>query len=384
MERRARPRGAVRSGRVVRDVVLVTGLALGALTTTVAPAGAHGPGGLQPTNYRTRVTGVTPTRSGIRVTVVDLGTKLELTNTSGQDVIVLGYDAEPYLRVGPRGAFENERSPATYLNRTTTNPSAVPATADATAEPRWQRIGDGPTVRWHDHRAHWMGSTDPPEVGRAPGSEHLVQRFQVELTNGGAPIEVRGDVRWIPGPSPWPWVGGAAVLALVVSGASTRRRGGAVLGAGLGTLVVAQIVHVIGLWGGSTASSWSRLATSAYALGGIVLAVAALAVLVRRGPRATAPLALLAGLALTLAGGLADVTTFSRSQVPTTTSLGLDRLAVAVTLGAGVGVVAAAAWRLRRPPRRIVPRPVGTDAPAIPSGIRARYRGAASETDSQS
>jgi hypothetical protein len=378
--------GGARIRRVGRDTILVLGLALGALTTTAAPAAAHGPGGLQPTNYRTRITSITPATPGISVRILDLGTKLELTNTSGHDVTVLGYDGEPYLRVGPRGAFENERSPATFLNRSVTAPASVPSSADASAPPRWQRIGDGPSVRWHDHRTHWMGNADPPEVQRDPGTEHLVQRFQIEVTTVGSSLTIAGDVRWLPGPSPWPWVGIAAVLALVVIAFGTRRSWGLALGVGLGTLVVAPVVHVVGLWGASSATSWSRLAASAYGLGGIVLAVAALGLLVHRGPRATVPLALLAGLALTLAGGLADVTTFSRSQVPTTTSLGLDRLAVAATLGVGIGIVATAAWRLRRTPSPRSATPVTPAIPdgAVPSELQARYRAVTSETEPQS
>jgi len=89
---------------------------------------------------------------GIAVEVKDLGTKLQLTNHTGHDLIVLGYDREPYLRVGPRGVFENTRSPATYLNRTLIATAPPPRSADATAPPQWKRIGGGPSVLWHDHR----------------------------------------------------------------------------------------------------------------------------------------------------------------------------------------------------------------------------------------
>ncbi len=111
-------------------------------------------------------------------------------------------------------------------------------------------------------------------------------------------------------------------------------------------------VGVAGLWGGSTASSLSQLGASAYSLGGTVLAIAGLVVLARRGAHAAVPLALLAGLFLALAGGLADVTTLSRSQVPTTMPLWLDRLAVATTIGAGTGTAVVAALHLRRELRR--------------------------------
>ncbi len=373
--------------RVARGALVVLLLTTGTLMTAAAPASAHGPGGPQPTNYQTRILRITPALPGVRVQSVDLGNNIELTNRSDHDVIVLGYDDEPYLRVGPSGAYQNDRSPALYINRSATVIGTMPATADATAPPQWHRIGNGPTLKWHDHRTHWMGTDDPPSVSRDPGSVHLVQRFRLALVRDNArdttQAAVVGDVRWVPGPSPWLWIVGALVLALAIVVAGRTRRWGTAVGAALVLLSAAQVLHVIGLWGASTASSWSRLGTAAYALGGIVLAVLALGVLARRGPEAAVPVALLAGLALALAGGFADVTTLSRSQIPTTISHALDRLAVALTLGSGSGLVVLSAWRLRRTEhrrpehRRAEPRRSATNA--VPEELRARYRAPASD-----
>ena len=321
---------------------------------------------------------------------MDLGNNIELTNHSEHDVTVLGYDDEPYLRVGPRGTYQNIRSPALYINRSATTIGAVPAIADATAAPEWHRIGDGPTLKWHDHRTHWMGTDNPPSVTRDPGSIHLVQRFHLALLransdhpNDVTKVTVVGDVRWIPGSSPWLWILGALALAVAVVVAGRTRRWGTALGAALALLTTAQVLHVVGLWGSSTASSWSQLATAAYALGGIVLAILAIGVLLRRGPETAVPTALLAGLALTLAGGLADITTLSRSQLPTTIALGLDRGSVAATLGSGTGLVVLCALRLRRSagPRSTKSRSSRALEPlprvvsqTVPEELQARYR----------
>ena len=72
------------------------------------------------------------------------------------------------------------RSPARYLNRTTDASTPVPDSADPEAAPDWRRTGDGSTLHWHDHRAHWMGAADPPIVQRDPGSEHVVQRWRID------------------------------------------------------------------------------------------------------------------------------------------------------------------------------------------------------------
>jgi hypothetical protein len=342
-------------------------LVLATVTTTAAPAAAHGVGGLEPTNYETRVLRVDPDLPGIRITSVDLGERLELANDTDTDVVVLGYDGEPYLRVGPRGAFVNERSPARFINRTLRGTSPVPASADPDARPEWRRLDDGTTVRWHDHRAHWMGEKSPPDVRADPDEPHLVQPFRVGLRHDGETIQVFGDVRWVPPPSPWPWIAGAIALAVVLVALALLRHLALALGLGLGLLIGAQVLHVAGLWGGATASVWSRLGASAYSLGGIVLAVIAVVLLVRRGARAAVPVALLAGLFLALAGGLADVTTLSRSQVPSTLPAGLDRLSVAVTIGAGVGLAVVAGIQLRRERREgMVPIPLD---PSVPSAV---------------
>jgi len=339
------------TGAMAARLAGVVALALLIVGTAAAPAGAHGIGGLPPTNFRTRVLAVTPHVDGLRVRAVDLGTRIELTNRTGHDIVVLGYEGEPYLRVGPRGVFENRRSPATYLNRNTQGTTPVPRSADAHAAPRWDRTGDGPTVLWHDHRTHWMGADDPPIVQREPGSPHLIERFRLQLRDGSTPIAVTGDLRWIPGPSPWPWIGGALALAVALAllmraPRRPRRAAWATVGA-LAVLVAAQVVHVAGVWGGATGSSWSHLATSAYSIGGVGLAVVAAAVILRRGLESAAPLALVAGLFVGLAGGFADVTTLSRSQVPTTLPLWTDRLAVAVTIGIGPAIVVAVGLAMR-------------------------------------
>jgi len=357
--------------RLARWLVAATALGAVAVMTTATPAAAHGLGGPQPTNYQTRVLGITPAVAGLRVTAVDLGGELQLTNSGPHEVTVLGYDGEPYLRVGPRGVYENTLSPAVFLNRTAKLPERVPASADPAAAPEWRRISSGQTVRWHDHRAHWMGPDDPPSVQRDPDTTHVVQRFRIEVRVGDQPVAVRGDVRWVPGPSPWPWVAAALVVAAVVALATRTRRWGLALGIALAIMIGAQLAHLAGSWDATTDSTWSQLGNSVYALVGLALAIAALTTLARRGRTAAVPLALLGGLFLALAGGLADITTLSRSQVPTTAALGLDRLTVALTLGLGVGVTVGATLRLRRP-RPVAPTPAASPA-AVPAGWQDRY-----------
>jgi hypothetical protein len=84
-------------------------------------------------------------------------------------------EGEPYLRLDPEGGVHrNIGSPASYLNEDRQARTPVPNDADPAAEPLWQKIGDGSTVRWHDHRVHWMGDARPPTVAADPSKARTV------------------------------------------------------------------------------------------------------------------------------------------------------------------------------------------------------------------
>jgi hypothetical protein len=293
-----------------------------------APASAHGVGGVQPTNYRTRVLDVSPPVPGLEVRSVDLGEHLELHNGTHDELVVLGYQGGPRLRAAP-----------------------------------------GETVRWHDHRAHWMGDRDPRVVRSDPDRQHVVQEWVVEVEQGNRLIRVTGDVVWVPAPSPYPWLLGALLLATAVVVLSRTRVWRSVLATALAVAVVAEAVHVTGSWQASTATLASKLGASIYSIGGIALGLVALILLIRRRDAYDAtPAALLAGLVLSLTGGLADLPSFARSQLASTLPNSVTRLVVMLALGLGAGIAISAALRLRRPETRQLrsPRP---PAPPVSSSV---------------
>ncbi|MDQ1535531.1 MAG: hypothetical protein QOF28_3292, partial [Actinomycetota bacterium] len=134
-----------------------------------APAGAHGLAGVQPTNFASNVRSVTPAVPGLQIAVRELGARIEVRNDTAFDALILGYQGEPYLRVGPGGVYENVRSPSVFLNRSQTVKAATPPSYDAQATPEWRHTGSGREVSWHDHRVHWMGVSEPPVVRDSPG-----------------------------------------------------------------------------------------------------------------------------------------------------------------------------------------------------------------------
>jgi len=238
--------------RLLRRAGVVAGLAALLVGAAAAPAAAHAVGtGTEASNYRTTVRGIEQGVPGLSVRAL-AGGLLELTNRTGQEVVVLGYRLEPYLRVGPDGVFENQRSPSTYTNRFRTAPGSIPPEFDPKAAPEWKRIGDGPSVGWHDHRAHWTGPA-PPAVKASPKTVQAVREWEVPLRQGDHDMLIRGDITWVPGPSPWPWVllvlaAGAAVVAAGRSG-----HPGLLALAALAA-VAADMTHTAGSFAASTAS----------------------------------------------------------------------------------------------------------------------------------
>lgn len=366
----------VRMQRSLRVLVLTVATAF-ALGFGATPAWAHGVTGVQPTNYRTTVHGLSPRIPGVQVRAIDLGAKLQLTNTSSTDVVVVGYSQEPYLRIGPRGVFENEWSPAVVLNRLSIPTGPAPAQPRPGLAPLWRQIGSGHTATWHDHRAHWMGASAPPQVRSDPSHRHVViPNWTVPLDAGGRAVNVTGDVLWIPGPSPWPWAGGALAIAAVVLAGARTRRWPVVLALALALLVGGEALHVAGLWGASSASTLSKTGASLYSLGGCLIGLGALAVLFRREGYDATPVVLIAAVFLLVAGGFADVTSLTRSQLPTTLPPAVARGVVMAALGLGAGLVAGAASRLRRPQ----PVPAGQPALRTRDGSSAPEPGGVSST----
>jgi hypothetical protein len=203
-----------------------------------------------------------------------------------------------------------------------------------------------------------MGTEDPPEVARDPGARHVVDNFQIPMRVGDEAVVARGQIVYEPPPSPWPWVVGAVLIAVLVILLARTRSWRTVFMVVLALLTLAEVVHVIGLWGGSTASTGTKLGESAYSLAGIVLGLLGLGWMWRKGADSAVPLVLVAAIFLFVAGGMADVTTLGNSQVPSTLPAAVARLLVAMTLGLGAGLAVAAALRLRpAAPAAPAPRP---------------------------
>lgn len=354
--------GRARDGRL-RRIPAVIAVIVGVVALGAAPASAHTASGPRPTNYLSSLGSVTPPIPGVTVRVVELGNKLQLTNRTRVDVIVFGYYGEPYLRVGPRGLYENLRSPSTYLNRTRAGTTPVPAIAKhtvASTPPRWRRVSGSHTAAWHDHRIHWMGSKPPPDVQRDPGAPHTVDpQWTVAFQYATKTVEVNGRLDWIPGPSGWPWA--PFVVLLVVAGVVVMRRSrGALAIAALVLLVGADAAHSLTA---EAARAGTQLTKSVQFLGDnfvsvLVWIAAAVTIAGLRRRRVEALYGvMLVGAMVGSVSGVTDLSYLWKSQLPT---IGPDLVArgeVAAALGLGFGLAIGAFWALRRSTPRVEKRP---------------------------
>jgi hypothetical protein len=326
----------------MRRLLGAVAVAAVALVAQAGPAAAHS-GRVTATDYRSTITqGVSIPGGHLRL--IEAGGRVELTSPR-VTVVVLGYEGEPYLRVGPRGVEQNLRSPATYLNASRTGGTAPPASADAGSPPRWERMSDSTTARWHDHRAHVMGSQP---------LERRVTPWEIGLLVDGDEQTVRGELRYVPGPATWPWL----VLAAGIAGAIVLAGRRAFVPA-LGVLVVADFVRVAGL----TFAVADGRVTQAVDVGivdlvGWVIAAAAALGVRRRQVEATMA-AGLSGLLLAIAGGVLDWGDLAHSQLAVATPETLHRACIAVVAGAGAGLAAAAFREVARRPGRPATTPRG-------------------------
>jgi hypothetical protein len=182
-------------------------------------------------HYRTYITSITPPTHGLSVEVLEFADRLLLRNHTGQTVTVYGYSGEPYARVLANGTTEqNVRSPAVYLNTNFYANVTVPASASASAPPKWEVVDRTGELEWHDHRIHWMSPTTPPEV-KNTGKKTKIFGWTVPIAVGTQRGSISGELYWVPESSSVS-AGAIAVLVVIVLGGGAivlvvrKRRGG--------------------------------------------------------------------------------------------------------------------------------------------------------------
>ncbi len=345
-----------------------------AVVSSAAPASAHTISGPRPSNFRTRIVAVVPQIPGISVRVVDLGSRIQLTNRTATEVVVLGYVGEPYLRIGPSGVFENLHSQATYVNKGR-NGGSIPAGVDTspTAPPLWKKISNGHSARWHDHRAHFMGTGLPPMVAQDPGSFHELSRQHIVFVWGTTRAAIVVQLAWVPGPSGVPWVPVIVVLfglgVTIVLATRWRRT----LAIAIAVLVAVDVVHAVTYEiprpGTNVAKVVQFLGGSFVSLAVWIVAIVTIILVLRRRIEALYGV-MFVGLLVALIGGATDLSSLWKSQLPNAGPHWLTRALVVVALGLGAGMAVGALVRMIRTGRTASERRQGQWLSLLVVGLR--------------
>lgn len=326
-------------------------MALAGIVMSGSPASAHTLTGVPATNYQSVLLAPTPAVPGVTIRVRDLGARVEVSNSTRTDVVISGYAGEPFLRVGPRGVFENLRSPTVYQNMSTITglPYPVPPEATADAVPVWSRIQGGHVARWRDRRTRHAGAT-PAAVRDAPHVSHLVSTWSIPLQWGTTQIVANGLIRWVPPPNPTPWIGLAAVLGAAIFVASRSDRWVPVLASATAAAVAVDVVHsLVAVVAASDSLARTSLKLLLVGLVSVSAWIAGAAAVNKLGRhRDGLFLALYAALIIALTGGIGDAAVLGRSQVPYAVDAVVGRVLVSATMGLTVGVLLGSIGVLRR------------------------------------
>ena len=98
--------------------------------------------------------------------------------------MILDYKQQPYVELKADGTVSvNTNSEAYYLNEDRQGETAVPKNLGS--EPKWKEIAKSGRYEWHDHRMHWMGAGDPPNLDRQGQGDGDLRHWQI-------PIQVAG------------------------------------------------------------------------------------------------------------------------------------------------------------------------------------------------
>ena len=247
------------------------------------------------------------------------------------EIVVLGYQAEPYLRFDVDGTVsENRRSPAVWLNQERYGTEEPPEFASADARPEWSQVATNGRFSWHDHRSHWMNPAPPPSA--QAGDQVLEATVPIQVNGQQVIVTVASFL--LDEPSMFPsLLGGIAGLALGLFAWQAGRVPRTLIG-----LMAAGAAALVGFVAFRSVPAETQPSQLLWVLPVIAMA-AAIVVLVTRNRTATT--VYLDGLAVVAGASLAGWAVFridalTRALIPSNTPAVIDRLAIATVLGVGV------------------------------------------------
>jgi len=290
-------------------------LAFGA---TPATASAHLRSGTVAVDYRASV--IAAATSAYAAVIYQSDHGLSLTIKPGHTVTVLGYLGEPAFRLDRAGLSVNVASPTAVAVGLATRAQRIVA-----ATPRWRLQRGRRSAVWHDARVQGL----PPGVDQG--------RWSVPLIVDGRRTLLEGELRRLPPPSLWPWLG---ILLCFLAGAAAlavRRRD--LLRSGAIGFAVASAVASLVIALAFALDAYASPGTWIAGLDEIAILAVGLGVLLRGRRQLHLGAAIGLGL-LSLAVGISEGAIFLHPIVLSILPATLIRLVVVAAIGAGLDAAA--------------------------------------------
>jgi hypothetical protein len=169
-------------------------------------------------NYRSEVRSITPHVPGVTAGVLNFDDRVELQNASDRTIVIEDYKGRPYARLRPDRTVEvNTNSEAYYLNDDRFAQVQVPD--GLPAQPKWKLVSRTGRFEWHDHRAHWMSKTRPPQVTDPDERTHILD-WTIPIRVGDERGTIAGSLTWVPLPGgslPMGLIWGSAAVLIALS-----------------------------------------------------------------------------------------------------------------------------------------------------------------------
>jgi hypothetical protein len=156
--------------------------------------------------------------TGVIVDIVGSDTFVRVRSV-GHDVMVTGYQNEPYMHITTTGdVFVNDGSQTTLINGNRYGNVDMSSFVES-ATPIWRKIATNGTAMWHDHRVHWMSPKRPAPID----TMGTVVAWKVPISVDGVATTVSGTLFLREKASVLWWIIGFAALLCAVT-LSVRRR----------------------------------------------------------------------------------------------------------------------------------------------------------------
>jgi hypothetical protein len=215
---------------LTRPIGLVPGVAAAVLLLVMAPAAiAHrGSPSSVASDYEARSIAFRPAVDGLTASVTGGDIDLVLHVPAGREIVVLGAEGEPFLRFQGGRVFANEHSPTVAAER------VMPLTGDLlSGPPVWRALRRGRKFHWHEGRLR-------PRPSQRDGP---VAPIAIPLRVDGARVTLVGESWHARGPSRLAWLAPLVlVLAAAPAAVRWSERLGARLALSLAVVAVASVL----------------------------------------------------------------------------------------------------------------------------------------------